>query len=198
MSEPIKEIAVFDFDGTITRKDTLLEFIRFSKGKWTFLKGFAIYSPLLIAYKLGLYPNWKVKQKIFAYFFKGMKYNDFCMYGDKFKSVVNSILDEEQIKRLRNHINKGDSVYVISASIEEWVSPWCHEFGVENVLGTKIEVLNGIVTGKFITKNCYGKEKVNRLLEKEPERETYYLYAYGDSAGDKEMLEFADKGVLCK
>lgn len=198
MSEPIKKIAVFDFDGTITRKDTLLEFIRFSKGKWTFLKGFAIYSPLLIAYKLGLYPNWKVKQKIFAYFFKGMKYNDFCMYGDKFKSVVNSILNEEQIKRLRNHINKGDSVYVISASIEEWVSPWCHAFGIENVLGTKIEVLNGIVTGKFITKNCYGKEKVNRLLEKEPERETYYLYAYGDSAGDKEMLEFADKGVLCK
>lgn len=194
----MRNIAVFDFDGTITRKDTLLEFIKFSKGKWAFIKGFTIYSPLLLAYKLGLYPNWKMKQKIFSYFFKGMKHNDFCMYGEKFKSIIYNSLNEVQVKRLRAHINKGDTVYVISASIEEWVSPWCHEFGVEHVLGTKIEVFNGIITGNFITKNCYGKEKVNRLLEKEPKRETYYLYAYGDSAGDKEMLAFADKGVLCK
>lgn len=191
-------IAVFDFDGTITQKDTLLEFIKFSKGKWSFLKGFLYYSPLLVAYKLRLYPNWKVKQKIFSYFFKDMKYEVFCQLGLKFKEKINNIVKEAQIEKLTKHLEHGDTVYVISASIEEWILPWCHDFGKINVLGTKIEVIDGIITGKLQTKNCYGQEKVNRLLEKEPNRDSYYLYAYGDSKGDKEILAFADKGFLCK
>lgn len=189
----MRKIAVFDFDGTITRKDTLLEFIKFSKGKRVFLKGFLYYSPLLVAYKLGLYPNWKVKQRIFSYFFKGMKYEVFCQLGFKFKEEINNMVKDDQIKKLTKHLEQGDTVYVISASIEEWILPWCHKFGKINVLGTQIEVINGIITGKFRTKNCYGQEKVNRLLEKEPERNSYYLYAYGDSKGDKEILTFADK-----
>jgi phosphoserine phosphatase len=48
----------------------------------------------------------------------------------------------------------------------------------------------------FISKNCYGQEKVNRLLEVEPDRKNYYLYAYGDSRGDREMLAFADFPTL--
>lgn len=194
----MRKIAVFDFDGTITRKDTLLEFIRFSKGKWTFLKGFLYYSPLLVAYKLGLYPNWKVKQKIFSYFFKGMKYKTFCQFGFDFKDKINDMIKETQVEKLTKHLEQGDTVYVISASIEEWILPWCREFGEINILATQMEVIDGIITGKFRTKNCYGQEKVNRLLEKEPERDSYYLYAYGDSKGDKEMLAFADKSFLCK
>ena len=53
---------------------------------------------------------------------------------------------------------------------------------------------NGNLTGRFLSKNCYGPEKVNRLLRVKPERDAYVLYAYGDSRGDKEMIEFADKG----
>ena len=42
-----KTIAVFDFDGTITTKDTLLYFILFTRGYWAFMMGFFLYSPLL-------------------------------------------------------------------------------------------------------------------------------------------------------
>lgn len=194
----MKTIVVFDFDGTITRKDTLLEFIKFSKGKLSFIIGFVLFSPLLIAYKLGLYPNWKVKQKIFSYFFNGLKYSTFCELGKDFTTKINSFLKPTQIEALKHHITNGDKVYIISASIEEWISPWCNEFGIENVLGTQIEVQDGIITGKFKSKNCYGQEKVNRLLKKEPARKQYFLIAYGDSCGDKEMLAFADKSILCK
>ena len=62
-----------------------------------------------------------------------------------------------------------------------------------NVLGTQIEVKNGNLTGRFLTKNCYGQEKVNRILALYPDRNTYYLIAYGDSRGDKELLAFADE-----
>lgn len=73
------------------------------------------------------------------------------------------------------------------------------QYVLSNVLGTKIEIdLSGKLTGNFSSKNCYGQEKVNRLLEKEPDRTNYILYAYGDSAGDKEIIEFADYGYYIK
>lgn len=59
-------------------------------------------------------------------------------------------------------------------------------------------ITRGRLTGKFSSKNCFGQENVNRLLEKEPQRDSYYLYAYGDSNGDREMLAFADEGVNVK
>lgn len=64
------DIVFFDFDGTITRKDTFLEFIKFYRGSYKFYKGFLINSPFLIAYKLNLIPNYKAKQRILKYFSK--------------------------------------------------------------------------------------------------------------------------------
>ena len=49
-----------------------------------------------------------------------------------------------------------------------------------------------MITGRFKTPNCYGQQKVERLLELEPARDTYLLYAYGDSLGDRELLALAD------
>ena len=73
----MKKIYAFDFDGTLTTKDTLLEFIRFAKGNVGLAVGFLYYSPLIILMKLHLYPNWKAKQQVFSYFFKGMNIDDF-------------------------------------------------------------------------------------------------------------------------
>jgi hypothetical protein len=70
-------IIAFDFDGTITSRDTFFEFIKFIKGEKRFYTGLLLYSPLLIAYKMKLYPNWKVKEKIFSYFFKGISMPEF-------------------------------------------------------------------------------------------------------------------------
>lgn len=190
-------IAVFDFDGTLTQKDTLLEFIKFSCGSLRFFCGFILYSPILVLMKLKLYPNWKAKEKIFSYFFKGMRYEEFKDYGISFSELVESFKRNEIVNKLQGHISQGDEVYVITASIDDWVKPWCEKYGVKNVLGTRIEVnKDEIITGKFLTKNCYGQEKVNRLLQCVPNRDEYYLYAYGDSRGDKEILSFADKGLL--
>ena len=64
--------------------------------------------------------------------------------------------------------------------------------GIE-IAGTQIEVINGKLTGRFLTRNCYGKEKVGRLLQLYPDRKSYRLIAYGDSRGDRELLAFADE-----
>ena len=188
-------IAVFDLDGTLTTKDTLLEFIKFACGVPRLYWGFLLFCPILILMKLHLFPNWKAKQMIFSHFFKGWEYNDFKAKGQLFANEIEKMENRKMLEKLNGHLNHSDVVYVISASIFEWVQPWCEKIGVSRVLATQIEVdANGIISGRFATKNCYGKEKVRRLLEVEPERRSYILYAYGDSRGDKEMIAFSDYG----
>ena len=91
---------------------------------------------------------------------------------------------------LRQAQAEGAVVLIVSASIDNWVMPF---FPSVQVMGTQIEVNDGRLTGRFLTRNCYGQEKVNRILECYPHREDYHLTAYGDSRGDQELLAFADE-----
>lgn len=192
----MRKIYAFDFDGTLTTKNTLLEFIRFAKGSGQMFRGFLLFSPLLILMKLHLFPNWKVKQKIFSYFFKGMKIDDFNALCTRFAEQNKHLLRPAGIEKVRQAIyEEHTTVLIISASIDNWVRPFFDEIDKKTqVLGTQIEIKEGRLTGQFTTKNCYGEEKVNRLTALYPHREAYYLIAFGDSRGDKELLAFADKG----
>ncbi len=190
----MKRIAAFDFDGTITRKDTLIEFLRFSGGSVRLYAVFALYSPLLVLMKLKLYSNQKVKERIFAHYFKGMPIEQFDNLCRRFYEQKGLALIYAEAKaQIAKHKEQGDEVVIISASLENWVSHFVDALGVDKLLATQVEVQNGKITGRFLTANCYGKEKVNRLLSAYPERNKYYLIVYGDSRGDKELLQFADE-----
>lgn len=189
----------FDFDGTITTKDTLLEFIAHAKGRGNLLLGFLRYSPFLVLMKLHLYPNYKIKEKIFSHFFKGTEegvFNGFCT--DFAKCRKGDIIRPDAIKEIEKAVTEGAKVFIVSASIDNWVAPFFKEMVEKkeiSVLGTKIEIKDGLVTGHFLSKNCYGKEKVNRITEVlGMPREECFITAFGDSRGDKEMLDYADKG----
>ena len=125
-----------------------------------------------------------------------MSYADFCQACNNYSIHSNSILRKDIVADLMRLKAQGATIYVISASIHEWVLPICIHLGIDMVIGTKVERdQQDLLTGMFSSKNCYGQEKVNRLLEFEPLRGNYYLVAYGDSRGDKEMLDFADKRI---
>ena len=191
-----RNIAVFDFDGTLTTRDSFLAFIKWACGSVSYYTGFIRFAPMLVLMLLHLYPNWKAKQRVFSHFFKGWQYSWFKALGEEFGTELDMMRNEPTIQRLQEHVAKGDTVYVISASLPEWVEPWCSALGVNAVLATEIEVNDqGRITGRFKSKNCFGPEKVSRLLEKEPDRDSYVLHAYGDSRGDKELIEFADVGT---
>ena len=192
----MRKIYAFDFDGTLTTKDTLLEFIRFAKGSGQMFCGFLLFSPLLLLMKLHLYPNWKAKQLVFSYFFKGMNIDDFNALCTHFAEQNKHLLRPAGIEKVRKAIEEEQAtVLIISASIDNWVRPFFDEIDKKiQVLGTQIETTEGRLTGQFTTKNCYGQEKVNRLTALYPHREAYDLIAFGDSRGDKELLDFADKG----
>ena len=186
----MKKIYAFDFDGTLTIKDSLLAFIRFAKGDLSFVLGFLRYAHLLVLMKLGLYPNYKAKQKVFAHFFKGMTVGDFDALCQRFANDYRELLRPEGVNAIVQAQNEGSEVLIVSASIDNWVQPF---FPSVKVVGTQIEVMEGRLTGRFLTKNCYGQEKVERILALYLQRETYELIAFGDSRGDKELLAFADE-----
>ena len=186
----MKKIVVFDFDGTLTCKDSFVEFIRFACGQRAFFLGFLRYAHILVLMLLHLYSNDKAKELVFSHFFKGMSIDDFNTLCQKFALSHSYILRPEGIKTLRQAEEDGAEVLIISASVDNWVSQF---FPSVRVLGTQIEVNDGYVTGRFLSNNCFGKEKVNRLLALYPNRSDYHLTAYGDSRGDKEMLAFADE-----
>ena len=186
----MRQIVAYDFDGTLTTKDTLIEFIRYACGTGAFVKGFLRYAHLLVLMKLGLYPNWKAKQKVFAYFFEGMKIEEFDGLCQRFAKDNQHLLRPKGIEAIQQALDKGAEVLIVSASIDNWVQPF---FAEVKVLGTQVEVIDGKLSGRFLTKNCYGQEKVNRILALYPNRSEYHLTAYGDSRGDKELLTFADE-----
>lgn len=190
------QIFLFDFDGTLTTRDTLLAFIRFAKGRWKLLGTLVLHLPLLLLMKLHLYPNGRMKERIFGFFFKGMREEDFDNICHAFARSHRFLLRPKGMKRINDALNEGAEVLIVSASIDHWVRPFFEELPEVRVIGTQIEVKNGRLTGQFHGKNCYGAEKVRRVASLLNQREKYELTAYGDSRGDKELLAYADKGFF--
>lgn len=186
-------LALFDFDGTITKDDSLLKFIRFVMGGFRFIFGLVVLSPILVAYKLGLIPNHKAKQKMLSWFFKGMSKDAFFKVANEYALLhIDKIVRPKAMEKIAWHKAQGHQVVVVSASIDCWLKPWCDKNNID-LIATRLEIEDGKLTGKFATKNCYGIEKVNRIKEKYNLEKYSVIYAYGDSSGDKEMLSIANE-----
>lgn len=201
MDERMKrQLLVFDFDGTITYGDTFVAFIRHVFGWLPTIIGFMLYAPLIVMMKLHLYPNYKVKEKVFAYFFAGMSIDTFDNHCRCFADAHGDMLRPMAMKEIDNGLADGNMVVIVTASMLNWVKCFFMSRPDVRVLATEIEVKDKLVTGRFSTPNCYGKEKVKRLSDYIANsdfitnREACRITAYGDSRGDRELLAFADKG----
>ncbi len=181
-------LVLFDFDGTLTRKDTFIEFIKFCKGKTNFVTGIIVLSPLLVVYKLKLIPNWRAKEILFGYFFKGMPRHEFQNKGREFAlKVIPSLIRTSALARIKEYKASGQRMIIVTASAEEWIKPWSDQFGME-IISTRWEFQNDHISGRISGRNCYGPEKKNRI-EKEIDLSKYNtISVYGDTSGDREML----------
>ena len=187
------QIALFDFDGTITTKDSLVDFIQFALGKPAYYFGLLSISPMLTAYKLKLIPNYIAKEKLITHFFKNWDANRFQKLADQYSiEQIDKITRPKAMEKIAWHQQQGHKVVIVSASIECWLKKWCQSNNID-LISTRLESINGKLTGKLATKNCHGIEKVNRIKEQYDLNEFDYIYAYGDSASDKEMLELSDQ-----
>jgi phosphatidylglycerophosphatase C len=186
-----KGIAFFDFDGTITTKDTFLEFLKFTKGKISFLLGFLLHAHYLVAFKLKIISNQKAKEKILGYYFSGEDEDSFKKSCDEFnKRILPSMIRPKAIEEISRLKAMNYIVVVVSASPEDWIRPWTKMMNVE-LIASRLEVKDGKITGKIVGKNCRGPEKVRRIKENYNIDEFADVYAFGDTSGDKDMLAMA-------
>ena len=188
----MKNLALFDFDGTITTKDTFVEFIKFYKGTFRFWIGFALLSPFIIAFKLKLFPNWRAKELVLTYFFKNTPIDAFKQVCTRFnETIVPTLLRPKALLEIEKHRKEGTEIWIVSASPELWIQQWATAQNIA-LIGTKLEIVNGKLTGKLEGKNCYGVEKENRVKAAINLSDYQHISAYGDSSGDKELLALAD------
>lgn len=186
-----KEIAFFDFDGTITTKDTLLEFIRYSKGSFRFLLGFLINSPYLFAYKLKIISNQRAKEKVLQYFFNNMPVSHFNTLCNQFSvEKLPALIRPGAIEAIKKLQAQNCLVVIVSASPENWIRKWAKELNLA-LIATQLEEIELTITGKIFGVNCYGIEKVNRILKEYPLTEYTVTAAFGDTNGDIPMLNLA-------
>jgi len=186
-----RSIAFFDFDGTITTKDTFLEIIRYTKGESRFAAGFALMSPWLIAMKMKLISNSDAKQRVMRHFFGGTPVDQFRQQCEDFvNKKLPALIRPGALRRIDEYRKQGAEIVVVSASPEFVVAPWCRVHQL-SCIGTRLEVKDGLITGNIEGKNCYGPEKVVRIQEKFDVRLFGEVHAYGDSRGDKAMLDMA-------
>ena len=187
----MRRIVFFDFDGTITRKDSLLQFITFTHGKLSLILWLLKSIPHIVLYYIGAYPNWKLKRDMLAFFYKGKNEQDLIFEGESFwRKKGQSDIKGSALNQIKMHKENGEKVVVVSASLNYWLAPFCEEYGLE-LICTRLETEQGVITGNYLTPNCYGIEKVNRITTIYDLKEYDQVVAYGDSRGDKEMLDLA-------
>lgn len=186
-------IAAFDLDGTLTRRDTLIDFLRETVGGRRLIAGLLVRGPLLLKCLIGRNPEDTIKEVLFSHFFRGWPEAEFDGRCRTYSlNRLPRLLNERALTRCAWHLQQGHRLVCISASIRNWVAPWALQFGFGQVIATELEMAGGAVTGRLKGPNCKGPEKVRRLLELFPERDRYTLFAYGDSRGDEALLAFAD------
>lgn len=179
-----KGLAVFDFDGTITTRDTFLDFLQFSFGKKKLFITLLRYAVQGFFYAVGIYPNYRYKELIFSSFFKGKTPEYASSLGGKYaRERIPDICYPKALDCIATHRRNGYDLVLLTASPSIWIQHWSDEQGFE-IIATQFEVKAGIYTGKILGKNCYGKEKVPRLTEKYKLSSYENTYAYGDSKSD--------------
>lgn len=193
-----KELHLFDFDGTLTSKDSLFDFFHFASNLFEIRKFYylilLISLPEFILAFLGILDKAKAKESFISRFVNGQSVESVDEIAKNYaKTRLKDILYPKAIGKIKELKNKEfTSLYIVSASSSIWLSAIANELEV-NLISTQQKKQNGLYANQFIGKNCNGIEKYNRIVS-EIDLDAYEkIYAYGDSSGDFDMFKLADE-----
>ena len=191
-------VAAFDFDGTLTQRDTFTPFLLRGLGWPRFLWAIFRCLPWLAGYALRLVPNNIAKQKLMLVTLKGRSTTELADWTTRW--LANDFpgqLRDWTMARLAWHQQQGHCCVMVSASPNIYLESVARQLGFDGLICTEMQVKDDYLTGHMHTPNCYGEEKVVRLTAWLQARfgvdsaSAVTLYAYGDTAGDVPMLRMA-------
>jgi phosphatidylglycerophosphatase C len=208
-------VAAFDFDGTLTRGGSVWQFLTTVCGRDAVLSAGIVLLPKLVRAALfgGSHAD-EAKEALFVRTLAGRRVDEVAAQAAVFGVAHYRRRSRTKLRaRLDWHRRQGHRLVLVSASPEYYVRAVGDELGVDGVVATRLEVdRHGRLTGHFDGGNCRGAQKLAGLRQwmvasSQPrsagegarvgahEVGQPYLWAYGNSAGDLEMLEAADIGV---
>ena len=184
------DLALFDFDHTITHADSFGRFIRelatpqqLAAAKWTV-------GPWLAGYRLGLVSAGQLRARVLKLAFRGRREDEVRERGARHaEQVLPALLRPEMMQRIAWHRQRGDTVVLVSASLDVYLQPWCERHGLE-LLCNRLEARDGVLTGRYHDGDC-GPDKVQRIRARYDVDAYPQVHAYGDSREDLGMLALA-------
>jgi HAD superfamily hydrolase (TIGR01490 family) len=185
------DLAVFDLDGTLTRRDTMLPFLALVGGRRRVAAALVRTAPALARSLLDRARRDDAKEQLIGLTLAGRRATDVDAAGADYAAhVAETELRPDMVARLRWHLAEGHECVIASASVEAYVVPLARRLGVDRVVATRLEVgADGVLTGRLRGANCRGQEKLRRLAELLGSRAIGW--AYGDSVDDQAMLDRA-------
>jgi phosphatidylglycerophosphatase C len=186
-------LALFDFDGTITDREMLPAFVRFAVPPARLRVWSWLLAPWVIGYRLGWVSGVSIRAKIARFGFRGMPVADYRAAGEFFaRDVLPSVLRPEAMARIDWHRARGDTVVVVSGAYDVYLAPWCREHGL-GLICSSLEILDGRLTGRYAGAQCVGEEKARRVREQYALSSFDAVHAYGDTPEDAALLALADE-----
>ncbi len=188
----MKKLYCFDFDGTLTYKDTMFMFLEFFDSK-KFYKEFIKHTPLFLMLKFKLVEAENVKKSFISSILKGQKREKLAQVAqDFFEHHYPDIIRENALDFINNINRETTESLIVTASLDIWVQPFATHFNMP-LLATVAEYKDDVFTGNFVGKNCNGAEKVRRIKNAIENKKFDKTLAFGDTSGDKQMLSWANE-----
>lgn len=194
-------VAAFDFDGTLTNGGSVIPFLLGVRGPLTVAWAIARDLPALVRSAImGGAAADEAKEALFTRVLAGVPAEDVEHAGVVFaERHLRRRLRADTRDRLEWHRKLGHRIVIVSASPECYVRPAAELLGADAALATRLEVSGNLLTGRYEGKNCRGAEKYARVMAwvRAQGLGTHQpvLWAYGNSRGDRLLLEAADHGV---
>jgi HAD superfamily hydrolase (TIGR01490 family) len=184
-------LALFDFDGTITTVGTFPLFCRYVVTRPRLVVGGLLISPWLVGYKVGLVSDRRMCAVLAKPSFAGQRRDRIEALGARFaRDVIPALLNPPAIERIGWHKSRGDVVAVVSASLGAYLVPWCTSMDVD-VICAELASKNARLTGRYVDGDCCAEDKVRLICRRYDITTFETIYAYGDSDDDSAMLSLA-------
>ncbi|MGH7026930.1 HAD-IB family hydrolase [Brevundimonas sp.] len=190
-----RPIVAFDFDGTLTIRDSFTAFLRWRAGAGGWALGLVKMAPALVSY-IGDRDRGRIKAASVREFLLGVERQALETEAERYAAEVwDRFMRPDALACWNAWGDKGAHRIIVTASPETTVAPFARRLGAEGLLGTRLAFdAQDRVTGAFAGANCRGEEKVRRLRAAYGDDMTLAA-AYGDTSGDTEMIAIAtEKG----